>query len=100
MNRDYKGLLVSFVEIIVFLFAAFGGFLKNIDPPEQNGAPYIVGILSFLALIALLIVSAVARSAPGHRYRRLWILTGSLAFAAALPASYLYPKALSQHTWW
>jgi len=100
MNRDYKGLLVSFVEIVVFLFAAFGGFLKSIAPPEQSRAPYIVGILSFLALIALLIVSAVARSAPGERYRRGWIFAGVLAFVAALPASFLYPQALAQHTWW
>jgi hypothetical protein len=100
MNRDYKGLLVSFVEIVVFLFAAFGGFLKSIAPPEQSGAPYIVGILSFLALIALLIVAAVARSVPGDRYRRGWILAGVIAFATALPASYFYPQSLSRYTWW
>jgi len=100
MNRDYKGLLVSFVEIVVFLFAAFGGFLKSIAPPEQSGAPYIVGILSFLALISLLIVAAVARSAPGERYRRRWIFAGAIAFVVALPASFLYPRALAQHTWW
>lgn len=100
MNRDYKGLLVPFVEIIVFLFAAFGGFLKSIAPPEQSGAPYIVGILSFLTLIALLIVAGVARSVPGEQYRRAWIFAGVLAFVAALPASFLYPQALAQHTWW
>jgi hypothetical protein len=100
MNRDYKGLLVYFVEIVVFLFAAFGGFLKNIAPPEQSGAPYIVGILSFLALVVLLIVAAVARSAPGRRYRRKWIIAGMLAFAVALPASYFYSQSRSQYTWW
>jgi len=100
MSRDYKGLLISFVEIVVFLFAAFGGFLERVAPPEQSGAPYIVGILSFLTLIALLIVSAVARSAPGERYRRRWIFAGVIAFGAALPASYLYPQSLRQHTWW
>ncbi len=95
-----KRLLSSFLEVVVFLFAGFGGFLKNIAPPEQSGVTYIAGISSFLALIVLMIVSALARSAPGQRYRRRWVVAGVLAFVVALPATYLYPQALRQYTWW
>jgi hypothetical protein len=97
--RDYKGLLVSFVEVVAFLLASFGGFLKQIAPPDQTGASYAVGILSFLVLIALLIISALARSAPGEKFRRNWVVAGAMAFLIALPPSILYPRALAQYVW-
>ena len=100
MKNSYKTLLGYFVGIVGFLFAAFGGFLTNIAPPDQSGAQFIVGISSFLALIALLIVAALARSAPGVQYRRRWIIAGVVAFVFVLPATYLYRQSLGQYTWW
>jgi hypothetical protein len=97
--RDYKKLLTSFIEIVTFLLAAFGGFLKQIAPPEETGSTYAVGLLSFLVLIALLIISALARGTPGAKFRRNWILAGTAAFLVAIPPSFLYPSAREQYTW-
>jgi len=98
--RDYKGLLTSFVEVVVFLLASFGGFLRTIAPPQQTGASYAVGILSFFVLIVLLIISGLARSSPGGRYRRGWLLAGAAAFVSAIPACFLYPGILDKYTWY
>jgi len=97
--RDYKKLLTSFIEIVTFLLAAFGGFLKQIAPPEETGSTYAVGLLSFLVLIALMIISALARGTPGAKFRRNWILAGTAAFLVAIPPSFLYPSARQQYTW-
>jgi hypothetical protein len=99
VKKAYKTLLVYFVEIVGFLFTAFGGFLTKIAPPEQSGAPFIVGISSFLALISLLVVAAVAKSASGLRFRRRWIVAGLVAAAFALPAAYFYSQSLNRYTW-
>jgi len=96
---SYKKLLTSFVEIVTFLLAAFGGFLKHIAPPETTGSPYAVGLLSFLVLIALMIISAVARGTRGAKFRRNWIFAGTAAFLIAIPPSFFYPSALEQFTW-
>ena len=97
--RNPKTLLTTLVQGVTFLFAAFGGFLKQIAPPQETGAPYAVGILSFLSLIVLLLISALARSGPGRNVSRAWIVAGALAFAAAIPPSFSYPTALRQYTW-
>ncbi len=97
--REYRNLLTSFVEVVTFLLAAFGGFLKNIAPPAQTGAQYAVGILSFLLLIALLIISSIARAAHGRKYRRNWIIAGAAGFLIAVPPAFLYPRVLATYTW-
>jgi hypothetical protein len=47
----------------------------------------------------LLIVSAIARSAPGQQFRRWWIATGVLCAFLALPAALIYPGDLEKYTW-
>ena len=36
--KDYKRIAVWALQIIGFFFAAFGGFLIKIAPPDQTGA--------------------------------------------------------------
>jgi len=98
--KDYKGLLVSFVEVVVFLLGAFGGFLADIAPPDETGVGFDIGVLSFFVLIALLITSGMARSVSGKQFRKLWLIAGCVAFLLALPPAFLYPRALNQFTWW
>jgi hypothetical protein len=97
--HNYRALLTSFIQVVAFLFASFGGFLKVIAPPEQTGARYTVGILSFLTLLILLLLSALARTAPGGKYRRIWIIAGASAFVLAIAPSFLYPRAIELYTW-
>jgi len=97
--KDYKSALASFIEIVTFLLAAFGGFLKQIAPPSQVGASFPVGIVSFLMLIILMLFSAVGRIAPSDKVRKRWIAVGMVFFLLALPASFIYPNALSKYTY-
>lgn len=86
MNRD---LLVKGIEIIGVLFAAFGGFLVGIAPPQAPDAKYAVGISSLLALIVLFAIVALAKK----KHRKRWIITGLVLFVVTMGAAYYY-KAL------
>jgi hypothetical protein len=97
--RDYKQLLATFIEVVTFLLAAFGGFLKNIAPPDQVGASFPVGILSFLTLIVLMIVSALGRQSSAQNAGRRWILAGAILFLIALPSAFVYRHMASNFTY-
>jgi hypothetical protein len=97
--KDYKGVLVWAVEVVTFITAAFSGFLTRIAPPDQTGASYAVGIVSFLLLITLLIVSALGRQTTRAR-NNLWIIAGGCCLAMAIPAAFLYSGQLDRYTYW
>jgi hypothetical protein len=97
--NDYKKLLASFIEVVTFLLAAFGGFLKNVAPPLQVGASYPVGILSFLTLITLLAISAFARRRTDSAAKRRWAVAGIVLGALALGAGITYLRALDKYTY-
>lgn len=94
-----KKLLTTFVQIVVFLFAAFGGFLENIAPPSQTNPKFAVGLSSFLALIILLIVSALAKHSPAAKSRKKWVWAGVILFVTAGFAGLLYPWTLGKLTY-
>ena len=97
--KGYKKLLTSFVEVVTFLFASFGGFLKKIAPPDHVGASLPVGITAFLMLIILLAISAIGGNAPAQAARKKWIIAGIIFFLLALPACFLYPYLLNHYTY-
>jgi hypothetical protein len=97
--KDYKKLLTSLIEVVTFLFAAFGGFLKKIAPPDEAGASYPVGILSFLVLILLMILASAGRDAQSRTALGRWRLAGVLLFVLAIPVCFLYPYLLSRYTY-
>ena len=91
--------LAKFTQIVVFLFAAFGGFLKEIAPPTQPKPKLVVGLGSFLVLIILLIVSALARNNTSKTGNKRWVLVGCICFVVALVSGMLYPWTLSKLTY-
>jgi hypothetical protein len=94
-----KKLLTTFIEVVLFLFAAFSGFLRTIAPPSETNASFAVGIASFFVLIVLMLVSAIAREAPVKKFRRGWIKAGAICFLIALPLGLLYPWVLGKLTY-
>ena len=97
--KAYKDLLTSFVEVIVFMTAGFGGFLKKIAPPAGPISSYAVGILSFFMLVALMIVSVAGRRRSSMASRRLkWLIAGSFFFVIAIIAAFIYPRLLDKFT--
>lgn len=97
--RSYKQLLASFIEVVTFLLASFGGYLKKIAPPDPVGAAFPVGALSFLALILLMIIAAISRNASSKRTNRRWILAGIVCFLFAFPSVFIYRDLLETHTY-
>jgi hypothetical protein len=97
--RNYKQLLASFIEVVTFLLASFGGFLKNIAPPDSVGASFPVGALSFLALILLMIISAVSRNVSSGKTNRWWIAAGMMCFVFAVPSILIYRNMLGSYTY-
>lgn len=95
MNR----LLARFIQIVVCLFAAFGGFLTEVAPPAQTNPKFAVGLSSFFVLIVLLIISAVAKDTRANKFRKRWITAGVISFAVAILAGLLYPLTLNKLTY-
>jgi len=95
----YRKTLVSVVQIVLFLFLAFGGFLKKVAPPDETNPDFYVGIVSFFVLIVLLIISAVARRLPGARNRRVWLIAGIGGLLLAITCALIYPRVLHTYTY-
>ena len=98
--RNAKDVLVWAAEVATFLLSAFGGFLTKIAPPGQTAASYPVGIVSFLVLITLLIISALGKQMDSKRKRKSWIIAGAACLVIAIPAAFVYSSALDRYTYW
>jgi hypothetical protein len=81
-----NGILVRAIEVVGILFAAFGGFLVGVAPPQDADARFAVGISSFFALIVLLFVSSLS----GKKYRKVWLTVAVVSFALTVAAAYYY----------
>jgi len=81
--------LVRAIQVVGVLFAAFGGFLAKIAPPDETHPAIAVGLASFLTLGVMLFVSALAKHAR-RRHKALWLSTGvvALAFGGGLGLAY------------
>ncbi len=97
--EEYKKLLTPLIQSITFLLAAFGGFLKKVAPPVDVGAPYPIGIMSFLTLIILLIISTLGKDNKKETAYKPWLIAGIVLFIVALPTSFIYPHMLSVYTY-
>jgi hypothetical protein len=91
MNNN---VLARGIEVVGVLFAAFGGFLAGIAPPQAADARFAVGISSFLALIILFTIVAVTKK----KYRKTWIITAVALFVVAAGAAYYYKTSLDALT--
>ncbi len=73
--------LARAIQLVGVLFAAFGGFLTNLAPPDELKPAFAVGVASFLTLGVLLLISALAKHAPVEKYKFLWLGSGILTLA-------------------
>jgi hypothetical protein len=83
MNRT---LLTKGLEIVGVLFAAFGGFLAGVAPPQAADARFAVGLSSFLALIILFSIAALAKT----KRKRPWLSVAGVLFAISLVSALYY----------
>ena len=97
--KRYKQLLASSIQVVVFLFGSFGGFFKKVAPPSQVGAAYPLGILSFLVLILLLIISAIARRRSSAVSHTRWLIAAVALLLCSVTAGFVYPYMLQKYTY-
>src|SRR5437870_1178861 len=93
-----RTIVTKAIELIGFLFAAFGGFLTDIAPPEGDDARYSVGITSFLALIVLLFASAIAKNLPVRKFKRICLIAAAIFFCSAVVSTFWYKHNLDRLT--
>jgi peptidoglycan/LPS O-acetylase OafA/YrhL len=86
------------VKAVTFLFAMFGGFLTSIAPPEESNSRFAVGLASFLALVVLLIISALVRHPLTKKARLRWMVAACALFVLALAAALAYRWNLDRLT--
>lgn len=92
MNRT---VLTKGLQLVGILFAAIGGFLAGIAPPQAADARFAVGLSSFLALIVLFVISAIAKT---HR-KTPWLGTAVICFVFSILGGFYYWSNLSDLTY-
>lgn len=85
-----KKLIARSIGIVSFIFAAFGGFLKDIAPPEEAHAKYAIGISSMLVLCLLLVISALSQHKPQKKFKNQWLTTSIITFILTIIFSLMY----------
>jgi len=89
--------LLRAVEAVVFLFAAFSGFLNGIAPPEDI-AEFSAGMGSALALCVLLLISTWMKRRPKRWVRRLWLAAAGALMIVAVITGLFYRYNLDRLT--
>lgn len=97
MASDKKlGILKNAIQVIVCLFAAFGGFLFNIAPPNGTDVKLPLGIAQFLSLALLLYVSAfsvyslVLNKKRFNRNYKMWLGVAGFFLVVTIASSFTY----------
>lgn len=93
---ELRSILGRATEVMAFLFAAFGGILFNIAPVEDFGET--VGFASFVTLIALLLVSALARRQQAGTASRFWLILASVSGGFFVVSFWFYLRSVDQLT--
>jgi uncharacterized membrane protein YhhN len=92
MNRT---VLTKGLQLIGLLFTAFGGFLAGVAPPQAADARFAVGLSSFLALIVLFVISAVAKS----KRKTPWLSTAGVFLGLSIFSGFYYWSNLTNLTY-
>jgi hypothetical protein len=93
-----NSILVKSIQVVTFIFAAFGHFLHDIAPPEEGGTQFAVGISSLLALCVLLYVSAISKNLPSKKFKRAWLIAAGAFMVMALSTALLYQSNFLKYT--
>ncbi len=94
-----KAVILTAVQVVGVLFAAFGGFLAELAPPGEADARFATGVGSLLTLCLLLGVKAVTRTAPAPRARRAWLAVSAVLFVGAAVSVLVYKADLERLTY-
>jgi len=85
-----KVILARSIEIVTFLFSAFGHFLTRIAPPDFSGLSFAVGFVSLTSLAILLIISLVSKNLSVVKRRKAWLKPGIILVFVGFTATSIY----------
>lgn len=98
-------LMTRAVQIVVFVFVAFGGFVLNVSPPDySNSLPLANGLVQFGALVILLAAAAAVRSFLVKEKRivskavRTWFLITLLFAVGFIIMGMIYYNHITDYT--
>lgn len=80
------------VEVVTFVLGAFSGSLGKIAPPDETGAAFAVGIVSFAMLVILLIIMALAKGKLKAQHKKYWLSAAACLFIVFLSFAYIYDR--------
>src|SRR4051812_15288787 len=99
---DTKAALATVAEIVVFLFAAFDGYLKLIAPPVSRVGgmygPAAVGFASFAALLIFLYAKTWMHASTRKQGRNIWMAVTGILIVAYVAVGFRYQSVIDQHT--
>jgi hypothetical protein len=95
-----RSLLTKGIEIVGGLFAASGGFLIGIAPPEESDAKFAVGVGSFLALIIWLLIKSLAQGLPTKKYKKRWMIASIALSIAFVLSAFIYKQKYDSLVFW
>jgi len=104
MNRGFGGDMITktfvtrAIEVVAFLFAAFGHFLLNIAPPNETEVSFAVGFASFFSVLALLFISAKSNDLPRKKHRKRWLISVIIALVIAAISAPIYQYVFLKYT--
>ena len=86
------------IEVVIFLFAAFGHFLTNIAPPDENNTSLAIGLASFVSLGILLWISALSTKRKSKKTKRRWLISSAIAIVLAVISTVVYIQIYDRYT--
>jgi hypothetical protein len=86
-TKDY---LAKAFEIVTIILAGFSGYLKGIAPPDETGASFWVGVVSFATLLIFLVVLTLARGKLRSEQKKYWLGAALILFVLFIRFAFAY----------
>jgi hypothetical protein len=96
-----KVVLKYAIEIVIFVFGLFGGFLFKITPPQDEALGFTLGISQMLTLLLLLAIAVLTSRrfvADRNKTIKAWVFFAVLSLAAFIVVAFLYKRDLEKHS--
>jgi hypothetical protein len=98
-RRKKTGAWARALQAVASVFAAFGGFVVNIQPPEEAYLGYSIALAGVLSALLLLLLSAVGRSVANFvTYRRVCLILGAALIVGVGAAGVSYQNVVLVRT--
>lgn len=96
--KNIEDILKRAGKAVAAVFAAFGGFLTQTQPPEGVLKGFSVGFASTLSALLFLVISVIAKEKFPQKHRRLFIIFSGLLVLGVAITGLGYQRSFAQLT--